>query len=64
MGDSEDQDDENTLAVQSDARETVEPKSPALRTRGRPARIRNADTREDAGIKQQKAPRAKRKRRT
>jgi hypothetical protein len=51
MGDEADQDEDKTLAVQSDARETVEPEAPALRTRGRTSRLKNADTREDAGVK-------------
>ena len=50
MGDERDQDDEETLAMQADSRETVSPKAPALRTRGAPDRP-NADTREDAGVK-------------
>ena len=51
MGDNEDQDDEETLAVQSDAREEVEPRAPAMRTRGASPRRKDADTREDAGAK-------------
>jgi hypothetical protein len=50
LGDEKDQDSEETLGIQSDARENVEPRAPALRTRGAPAR-RDADTREDAGVK-------------
>lgn len=51
MGDDEDQDDEETLAVQSDARDRVETRGPALRHDSAPQNRVHGDTREDSGAR-------------